>query len=229
MLGTPAYTAPEQARGEIDRVDERSDVFALGSILCDILTGRPAFTGRNPGEIQRKAGRGDLAGAVARLESSGADAELLALAHACLAAEPEDRPGDAGRGGSRLSSYLTGVQERLRAAELARAAESARAEEAQARATVERSRRRGTVALAASLLAILTLGGLMFASITNQRQARARAVDRLLGRAATLVDQRVASPTTGSAGTRLWRPCNRSRTTPPASQGRRAPGWSAQE
>ena len=59
VLGTPSYMAPEQARGEIDRIDERADVFALGSILCEILTGSPAFTGRTSGEILRKAARGD--------------------------------------------------------------------------------------------------------------------------------------------------------------------------
>ena len=102
-MGTPAYMAPEQARGEIDRVDERADVFALGSILCEILTGRPAFTGRSSGEIQRKAARGELADAFARLDACGADAELLALARACLAAEREDRPRDAGGVAARLS------------------------------------------------------------------------------------------------------------------------------
>src|SRR6185312_15416725 len=77
VLGTPAYMAPEQARGEVEAVDERADVFALGSILCELLTGEPAFTGRSSMEIIRKASRGDLADARSRLESCGVDAELI--------------------------------------------------------------------------------------------------------------------------------------------------------
>ncbi len=41
VLGTPAFMPPEQAIGAIDQIDERSDVFGLGAILCMILTGKP--------------------------------------------------------------------------------------------------------------------------------------------------------------------------------------------
>src|SRR5262249_10119792 len=129
VLGTPAYMPPEQASGDLDRLDERADVFALGSILCEILTGRPAFTGRTVGEIQRKAARGDLGDAFSRLEACEADAELAALARDCLACEPEDRPQNASSVTERLAAYLAGVQARLRTAELARVDAQARAEE----------------------------------------------------------------------------------------------------
>ena len=45
VFGTLSYMPPEQARGESDRLDRRSDVFALGAILCEILTGHPPYFG----------------------------------------------------------------------------------------------------------------------------------------------------------------------------------------
>ena len=112
---------PSRPGARSSGVDERADVFALGSILCEILTGQPAFTGhssrRDPGA---RPPRGDLADALARLDACGADAELVALARDCLAAGAEDRPRDAGAVADRVTAHLAGVQERLRAAELAR-------------------------------------------------------------------------------------------------------------
>ena len=62
-MGTPAYMAPEQACGDIESVDERADVFGLGSILCEVLTGSPAYRGPTREAIHRKAIRGDTADA----------------------------------------------------------------------------------------------------------------------------------------------------------------------
>ncbi len=120
VLGTPAYMAPEQARGEIELVDERADVFGLGAILCVILTGRPAFVGRNVHDTLRKASQGDVDDAFTRLDTSGAELDLIQLAKHCMAPAREDRPRTAQQVVQRVTAYLTGVQERLRWAELAR-------------------------------------------------------------------------------------------------------------
>ena len=47
--GTPGYMAPEQFRGGV--VDHRSDLFNLGAILCEMLTGQRLFRGRSTSEI----------------------------------------------------------------------------------------------------------------------------------------------------------------------------------
>ena len=59
-LGTPAYMSPEQARGELDRLGPRSDVYSLGATLYCLLTGRPPFEGQDLGEVLRKVQRGDF-------------------------------------------------------------------------------------------------------------------------------------------------------------------------
>jgi serine/threonine-protein kinase len=152
VLGTPSYMPPEQARGEIDHLDYRADVFGLGAILCEILTGQPPFTGQDVSAILGRSARGDLAETFTRLDGCGADAELVRLAKACLAAEPGARPPDGAAVAAQVAAYRAGVAERLRTAELERAA-------AEVRAVEERRRRRAQLALAGAVLLLLTLGG----------------------------------------------------------------------
>ncbi len=51
LLGTPQYMAPEQATGQHASVDERTDVFALGAIVYEMLSGQPAFAGASIPEV----------------------------------------------------------------------------------------------------------------------------------------------------------------------------------
>ncbi len=149
VLGTPAYMPPEQARGEVDRVDRRSDVFALGGILCAVLTGSAPFATR---DAHRKAAAGELSDAFGRLDGCGADAELVELCRRCLAAEPMARPAGAGEVAKLVAEYRAGVEQRLRTAERERAA-------AEAKAVELKKRRRVQLALAAAVAVVLLGGG----------------------------------------------------------------------
>ncbi len=58
VLGTPAYMSPEQARGEVGAMDERSDTYALGAVLHEILYLQPPVSGDSPAEILQKVAYG---------------------------------------------------------------------------------------------------------------------------------------------------------------------------
>ena len=196
LLGTPAYVAPEQARGEVELVDERSDVFGLGAILCEILTGLPPFTGTGA-EAARKAQKGKVEDAYTRLDACLADEELIGLAKRCLAAEPWDRPAHAGQVAQEFIAYQQSVDERLRQAEQERAAQAARAEEeakrrvlsdqlavaAGARASAETQKRRVTVGLAAALLILVLIGGAGAGWWWQQQTTLTRDVEKALAQA----------------------------------------------
>jgi serine/threonine-protein kinase len=60
-VGTPGFMSPEQAEGRLDELGPASDVYSLGATLYPLLTGRPAFQGRDEGEVLAKALRGEIA------------------------------------------------------------------------------------------------------------------------------------------------------------------------
>src|SRR5262249_13731195 len=152
VMGTPAFMPPEQAGGEIDRLDERADVFGLGAILCVALTGQPPYVAGTGEAIRLMAVRGQLAEAFAPVDRGGADAELGAPCRRCLAADRDAGPRHAGEVAQAVAEYLAGVEDRARRAELERAAAAAEARE-------QRKRRRVQAALGLTLVALVAVGG----------------------------------------------------------------------
>jgi serine/threonine-protein kinase len=88
-LGTPAYMSPEQARGEIEQLGPRSDVYSLGATLYCLLTGRPPLGGDDIGEVLHKAQRGEFA--PPRQADPTIDKALAAVCLKAMEVKPEDR------------------------------------------------------------------------------------------------------------------------------------------
>ena len=102
MIGTPGYMAPEQARGDRD-VGPRADVFALGCVLFELLTGEHAFVGDNVMAVLAKILLED-APRVAELRPE-LPHELDELVSRMLAKQPAERPAD----GSALAAALAAL------------------------------------------------------------------------------------------------------------------------
>jgi serine/threonine-protein kinase len=201
VMGTYAYMAPEQARGQTDSLDERCDVWGLGAILCEVLTGQPPYGDATGEQLRVKALIGDVAGAVTRLDACGADPELVRLCKRCLAAGCEERPRDAADVAKQVAAYQAAVQERLRKAELERAAAQAREQEARATAAAERKARRRTRALAVAVLLLVAGGGTgawlwqaRAAELTQRQRETDAAAEQAMGEAQSLLKQAKAAP-----------------------------------
>src|SRR5262249_7248061 len=123
VMGTYAYMPPEQARGQTGNVDARADVFALGAILCQILTGCPPYSGTTAKDVWQQAAAGNLTDAMAVLKQHTSaegflEARLATLAIRCLAPEPSGRPAHAGEVAVAVTAALTRAAESHREAEL---------------------------------------------------------------------------------------------------------------
>jgi WD40 repeat protein len=167
LVGTPAFIPPEQAAGELAKVDERADVFGLGALLAVILTGKPPYVGESFESVRVLAVRGKVDDCLARLDASGAEPELVALCKQCLAFEPADRPRDAGEVAQEVARLRSAAGERARTAEREKAAADARSEE-------QRRKRRWQLA-AAGVVAVALVAGLLGLGAYLRAQARANA------------------------------------------------------
>lgn len=105
-VGGPAYLSPEQARGEVGAIDERSDVYSLGAILFELMVGAPPFTGGDAREILRKILEDPTPAALER--EPRCPRELDAIVGRALAKDPGARYPDARALAADLGAFLTG-------------------------------------------------------------------------------------------------------------------------
>ena len=147
VLGTAAYMPPEQARGEVDRLDARADVYALGAMLYELLSGRPPYQDAGGATVLDQV----LAGPPPP-PGRGPDAplppDLAVLCARCMAREPAERLADGAAVALHVRAWLEGALERERALEVIAEADSVVAEAAALRARATTLRAEGEALLA---------------------------------------------------------------------------------
>ncbi len=116
VMGTPQYMSPEQARGEIETLDPRSDIYALGTILYQLLALRPPVTGRTTSEIISKVSSGQVeplgTGGGSHLPGGHIPDSLAAVVEKAMAFEPADRYASTEELQADLTAYQSGFATR---------------------------------------------------------------------------------------------------------------------
>ena len=102
VIGTPYYMSPEQAFNAPDEVDARTDVYSLGAVLYEMLTGRPIFDGGTVLAILRKIEEEDP-------KPPGISPEVDALVMRALAKDRERRFRSAGEMADAIDAWLAGT------------------------------------------------------------------------------------------------------------------------
>ena len=111
IKGTLPYMSPEQAMGRVSHMDRRSDLWALGCILYEVLTLHMAFEG---GGLVAKVRKGEVPPIRTRNPKRPVPEDLALLSERCLRVDPAERPASAKALGAELRSWLDGTAERER-------------------------------------------------------------------------------------------------------------------
>jgi len=106
VIGTPGFMSPEQHAGQWGKVGPASDIYGLGATLYDLLTGRPPFNGRGPGEIADRVTRGEFIRP--RQVRPEIPRPLQAICLKAMALAPEDRYTSAVKLAGDLEDWMAG-------------------------------------------------------------------------------------------------------------------------
>jgi hypothetical protein len=87
--GTMAYMPPEQARGELERIDPRTDLFGLGAVFYALLTGSPPYQAETDAELWRRVRAGQVI--LVRQRNPKVPAAVATVCMRCLAPDPDQR------------------------------------------------------------------------------------------------------------------------------------------
>ena len=111
-IGTPGYMSPEQARGEVHVLDTRSDVWALGAIVYEMLTLERAYDGADPITVMSRTMEGPPTDPCARAPKLDIDEEIAAVCMKAMAPGRDDRIQSALELAFAIGQYLEGVKQR---------------------------------------------------------------------------------------------------------------------
>jgi serine/threonine protein kinase len=156
IIGTPAYMSPEQAAGQSDWVDRRTDIYSLGVILFELITGELPFRGNAQMQVQQRLNE-DAPNA--RILNSHLHKDLATICAKCLEREPGQRYPTAKDVAEELSRYLEQLPIKARPLSLPGR-------------VVRWAIRRPMQAVVAGLVLFLAVAGPMTALLINRQRSR---------------------------------------------------------